>query len=261
MRLEMRDLACGRDKAHPTLQYVNCAVESGQICCVLGPNGVGKSTLFRSVLGIDPLLGGKVLIDGEDVARWSPARMATQVAYVSQAHTPPFAYLVRDVVMLGRLGKVGPGGSPGAQDRLVVENAMAEMGIEDLRDVPYTEISGGELQLVMIARALAQQPRLLMLDEPTAALDYGNVARVIGKVRELAAGGIGVLMTTHSPDHAFMCGSKVLLLLRGEPAVFGDAPDVITDRNMRRAYGVGVRVVEYVSSSGEVIRMCAPEFQ
>lgn len=260
MKLEVRDAVCGYDKKHPTLDYVNFTVESGEVCCVLGPNGVGKSTLFKSLLGLIPLIKGQVLIDGEDVASWSPAKMADHVAYVAQSHVPPFPYQVKDVVMLGRVSKVGALGTPSAEDHRIVENAMADMGIDHLRDKVYTDISGGELQLVMIARALAQQPQMLVLDEPTAALDYGNVVRVIGKVRELAKMGYAVVMTTHSPDHAFMCHSKVVLLQRELPMRFGEAVDIITEKNMKQAYGINVKIVEFVNANGEIMRMCAPVF-
>ena len=260
MKLEVRDAQCGYSKKNPTLSYVNFAVESGEVCSVLGPNGVGKSTLFKSILGLIPLIKGQVLIDGEDIARWSPARMAETVAYVAQSHIPPFPYQVKDVVMLGRVGKIGPMGTPTAEDYRIVENAMADMGVDHLRDKVYTDISGGELQLVMIARALAQQPRMLVLDEPTAALDYGNVVRVIGKVRELASKGYAVVMTTHSPDHAFMCNSKVVLLQRELPMKFGDAIDIITEKNMKQAYGINVKIVEFVNTNNEIMRMCAPVF-
>lgn len=260
MELEVRDAFCGLDKKHPTLEHVSFTVKSGQVCCVLGPNGVGKSTLFRSLLGLQPLLSGQVLVDGQDTARWSPARRVSIMAYVAQSHTPPFPYLVKDVVMMGRTSKIGPTGTPGPDDWLAVENAMADMGISDMRDRPYTDLSGGELQLVMIARALAQQPGMLVLDEPTAALDYGNVVRVIGTVRRLAAQGYAVVMTTHSPDHAFMCGSNVVLLQRDAPMSFGPAADVITEKSMRQAYGIGVTIVEYASIDGGVVRMCAPNW-
>lgn len=182
------------------------------------------------------------------------------MAYVSQSHTPPFPYQVKDVVLLGRINKVGHMGQPSDDDYAVVETAMKDMGVYHLRDKVYTDISGGELQLVMIARALAQQPKILVLDEPTAALDYGNVVRVIDKVRTLAEKGYAVIMTTHSPDHAFMCNSSVVLLQKGEPMKFGQAVDIITEKNMKQAYGVNVKIVEFVNTKNEIMRMCAPVF-
>ncbi len=261
MILEARDVDCGYQKGKPLLRYINFSVETGKACCILGPNGCGKSTLFKTLLGIQPALAGTVSIDGDDISKWSATKLASTMAYVSQSHTPPFPYQVKDVVMLGRVNKVGYLGQPTRNDYLIAENAMIDMGIYELRDKVYTEISGGELQLVMIARALAQEPKFLILDEPTAALDYGNVVRVIDKVRSLTERGLGVIMTTHSPDHAFMCSSDVVLLERDAPMKFGQAVDVITEKNMKEAYGVNVKIVEFVNTEDEVTRMCAPVFQ
>ena len=142
----------------------------------------------------------------------------------------------------------------------MVENALDALGIWHLRNSYYTDISGGELQMAMIARALTQRPQLLILDEPTAALDFGNAVRIIGKIRELAAEGFAVLMTTHSPDHAFLCNSQVVLLRKDDAPISGAPQDVITDRNMKRAYGVQIKIVEYVNANNEITRKCAPVF-
>lgn len=260
MKLEVRDAHCGYETDKPLQRYVNFSAQSGEVCCVLGPNGCGKSTVFKSIIGSIPLLGGKVLIDGDDVSKWDAKRLANTVAYVSQSHRSPFPYLVKDVVMMGRINKVSGTSQPTSQDYYIVENAMADMGISELRDMPYTDISGGQLQMVMIARALAQEPKLLVLDEPTAALDYGNVVRVINQVRGLADKGYCVLMTTHSPDHAFMCESNVVLLQKDEAMKFGRAVDIITEKNMKQAYGVNVKIVEFVDTKGKIMRKCAPVF-
>ncbi len=260
MRLEVQDAHCGYVQGEAVQRYVNFSVESGEVCCMLGPNGCGKSTVFKSILGLIPLQSGRVMVDGENISKWSPSRMADTMAYVSQSHTPPFPYQVKDVVLLGRINKVGYMGQPSANDYHIVENAMMDMGIYELRDKVYTDISGGELQLVMIARALAQQPQVLVLDEPTAALDYGNVVRVIDKVRSLAERGYAVIMTTHSPDHAFMCNSNVVLLQKDNPMKFGRAVDIITEKNMKQAYGVNVKIVEFVNTKDEIMRMCSPVF-
>lgn len=261
MKLEVRDIACGYRAEKPVLEHITFSVQSGEVCCVLGPNGVGKSTLFRSILGTQPLKSGKVLIDGEDATKWGPTRLAKQIAYVSQAHIPPFPYAVKDVVMMGRIGQIPSGSTPSFDDFALVENALAAVGIEHLRDEVYTNVSGGELELVMIARALVQEPQLLVLDEPTAALDYGNAMRVIGKIRELASSGLAILMTTHSPDHAFMCDSNVVLLQRELPMRWGRAVDVITERNMQQAFGISVKIVEFVDTRNEIMRLCAPSFK
>lgn len=261
MRLLVRDAAVGYVPGQPVQKNINLSVESGEVCCILGPNGCGKSTLINTILGIRPLMGGSITIDGEDVTRMNAATLARHVAYVAQTHTQSFPYLVHEVVMLGRSGKVATlGGQPSRQDRNIVENALEEMGIRHLRDVPYCDISGGELQLVMFARALAQQPQLLILDEPTSALDYGNAVRVIKKIRDLSQKGYGVLMITHDPDQAFMTRANVALFSHDHPMRFGTCNEIITRENIQEAYGVGVKLVEFTHRNNEVMRTCAPEF-
>ena len=132
------------------------------------------------------------------------------------------------------------------------------MGIDHLHDKAYTDISGGERQLVMLARALAQEPNFLILDEPTANLDYGNMIRVMSKIRHLKDKGIGVIMTTHSPDHAFMCQSTVVMLQKDEPLLFGSCTNVITEKNLKDAYGISVKLVEFFDHKGRLMRMCSP---
>ena len=259
MKMEVKDLACGWEQDKPVQRYASFTVQSGEVCCILGPNGCGKTTMLKTLMGLLPRLGGSVTIDGRDVRKMSPKERSQAMAYVSQGHNPPFTYKVRDVVLLGRTGRLGLG-QPSARDLQIVDNALADMGVLDLADRIYTDISGGELQLVMIARALTQQPQMLVLDEPTAALDYGNAMRVIGKIRELAERGYAVIMTTHSPDHAFMLDSNVVLLQRNKPMQFGRAVDVITEKNMRDAYGVEVETKEFLTRDGGIVRMCAPLF-
>ncbi len=260
MKLELIDAQCGYDARHIVQKNINFAINTGEVCCVLGPNGVGKSTVFKSILGLLPLCGGAIMFNGENIASWKPSQLASAMAYVSQNHTPPFPYTVQDVVLLGCTNKIGALGKPSDEDYNLVENALEDMGIYHLRERIYTDISGGELQLVMIARALCQRPQLLVLDEPTAALDYGNAMLVISKVRDLAKKGFAVIMTTHNPDHAFMCNSSVVLLQKGENMKYGQAIDIITARNMQSAYGINVRIVEFADENGKVMRMCAPMF-
>lgn len=261
MKLIVRDAAIGYPHTEPLQSHINLSVEGGEVCCILGPNGCGKSTLIKSILGMNPLKAGSILFDGEDMTRWSAKKLSERVAYVAQKHTQPFPFLVKEVVMLGRTGKISAlGGQPSRKDRNIVENVLEEMSIRHLRDVPYVDISGGELQLVMFARALAQEPSMLILDEPTAALDYGNAVRVIEKIRQLADSGYGVMMVTHNPDHAFMTRANVALFMRKKPMVFGSAYDVINRSNIQDAYGVNVKLVEFTHDNQEIMRTCAPEF-
>lgn len=258
MKLEAKGLACGYN-GKPILENVNFSVETGEICCLLGPNGVGKTTLFRTVLKLMKPLGGKILIDGDDISRWGPSELSKAMAYVSQYHVPPFPYLVKDVVLLGRLSSVGYFGQPKKRDLDLVDIALRAMGIEHLKEKVYTDISGGERQLVMIARAMVQQAKILVLDEPTASLDYGNTIRVLKMITKLKEIGFGIIMTTHSPDQAFMCNSRVVLLQRKKPAIFGDTVDVITEKNLKEAYGVNVRIIQFPDTRGRIMHMCAPE--
>ena len=257
MQFKVQNLSCGYGD-YAVQKYINFTLESGEILCVLGPNGSGKSTLFRSLIGLQPPLDGQVFIDNSNISKWSQRKRSSHIAYVSQRATTNFPYRVSEIVELGRLNRIGIAGQPTDADFLAAEQAMSDLGIYHLRDCLYTDISGGELQMVMIARALTQRPKMLILDEPTAALDYGNAVRVLKCIHELAERGYSVLMSTHSPDHAFMCEADVLLLRKDAPMVHGSCTDVITDKYMKQCYGVNIKIVEFVNEKGKVVRRCAP---
>ncbi|MGI6205492.1 MAG: ABC transporter ATP-binding protein [Anaerovoracaceae bacterium] len=261
MKLEVRDVACGYFENEPVLEHVSFDVSSGEICCILGPNGVGKTTLFKTILRILKRQNGEIRIDGEEIDSFSPQRMAGTMAYVAQMHVPPFPYKVKDVVMLGRVPSTGYFKQPSAEDYDAADSAMHDMGIEDLADRAYTDVSGGERQLVLIARALAQEPDILVLDEPTANLDYGNQIRVLEKISALRDRGYMIVMTTHSPDHAFLCDASVVLITKERQVICGPAAQVLTERNLYKAYGVRARIVQFQDETGETVRMCAPRFE
>ena len=256
--MQVRSLSCGYTADKPVLERVSFSVRDHEICCILGPNGVGKTTLFKTLLGTLRPLAGEIRMDGEDVSRWNGRKTAQAIAYVAQNHVPPFPYLVEDVVLLGRVASTGYFRQPTAQDREIAEAAMEDMGIWHLRERAYTDVSGGERQLVMLAQALAHEPRIMLLDEPTASLDYGNQIRVLEKICALRDRGYAAVITTHLPEHAFLCDAEVVLLQKNAPVISGPAADVITEKNLYDAYGVRISIVEHLGPDGRMQRMCSP---
>ena len=255
-RLQARDVTCGYDGT-PVLSHVSFSLHAGEVCCVLGPNGIGKTTLFRSLLGTLPLLGGQVLLAGRDIAQMSRAEIARAVGYVPQAHTPPFPFTVADVVEMGRTAHLPAFSSPGRADRELSLQALNTLGIAHLQERLYTQLSGGERQMVLIARALVQQADVLVMDEPTASLDFGNQADVLGYVRQLADAGYSVLMTTHSPDQAFSCADTVVAIADAGQVATGPLDEVLTEQLLGRLYGMDVRIEE-VPCDGGTRRVVVP---
>ena len=254
-RITVENLACGY-KGKVVRKDLNFCVDSGEILCILGPNGIGKTTLFKTMMGLLPAIEGKVMIDGNDISGWNSRQRAQCFGYVPQSHVPPFSFSVRQVVVMGRTAHLRASRSPSVQDHAIAENAMNALNILDLAERPYTNLSGGERQMVLIARALTQEPDFLIMDEPAANLDFGNQAIVLNEVRKLADTGIGIVMTTHTPDHAFMCDAKTLLIEK-DRTTCGPAREVVTGDNLARAYKVNVGILEGTYEKQQ-IRACVP---
>lgn len=255
MNLVLENAACGYG-TRTVARNISLSVSSGEALFLLGPNGSGKTTLFKTLLGLLPLQGGRITIDGADTTRWSQRRLAQKLAYVPQAHTPPFAFSVRDVVLTARTAHVGLFRAPGRVDTRIAEAALTTMGIARLADARYTEISGGERQLVLIARAIAQGAPFLVMDEPASNLDFGNQVHLMARIRSLTKQGYGLIVTTHAPDQAFCCAHKVAMLHKGQLAAYGPPADVLTAPLLEATYGVAVRIVR----EGET-RTCLPTLQ
>jgi iron complex transport system ATP-binding protein len=243
---------------HPVGRGVSLSLSAGEIVCLLGPNGGGKSTLFRTLLGLLPSQGGEVRLDGDALPALSRTAIAKRVSYVPQAHAGYFPFTMRDVVLMGRTAHLSPFAAPSKHDVGIADACLSRLGLSALADQVYTRVSGGERQLALIARALAQQAPLIVMDEPTASLDFGNQARVLDEVRALARAGIGVIMATHDPDQAFLCADRVALLHDGR--LIADAPPVeaITPATLREVYGIDADVIDVTLASGERRRVCVP---
>ncbi len=255
--LAARDLGFGYGRRRIG-SHVALELNAGEVLCLLGPNGSGKTTLFKTLLGLLPPQEGAVLIDGCDTRLLTRDAIARQVSYVPQAHSAFFPYTVREVVLMGRTAHLGLFAAPSACDHAAAFAAIQRMGIAHLADAIYTQISGGERQLALIARALAQDARIVIMDEPTANLDFGNQVRVLERIRALANEGISVLLSTHDPDHAFLCADRVAMLYRGELVACGDPAEVMTAEKLQQLYGVTVAVTAVTLGNAGTRNVCLP---
>ncbi|MCM5569682.1 ABC transporter ATP-binding protein [Burkholderiaceae bacterium FT117] len=219
---------------------VDFTLGAGEVLVVLGPNGAGKSTLFRTLLGTVPPIAGQVRWSGRALDALSPRQLAAEAAWVPQQPATAFDLDVFHYVLLGRIGRLPLGSAPGAADRQAVERALDRLGLARFRDRLLSRMSGGERQLAAIARALAQQSRALILDEPAASLDFGNQGRVLDTLSALAADGLGIVYSTHDPNHALRCGSKALLYQPGGGILAGPVSELLAPQVLSQAYGAPI---------------------
>jgi len=243
----------------------------GEMLSILGPNGCGKSTLLRCIGGALNLNEGTVRLDRIDIAGMDATARARRIGFLFQQHTPSFPFPVLDVVSMGRVPHLSLFGVPSSEDAALAEQALDRVGIHHLKDRPYTEVSGGERQLVLLARTLVQQPDVILLDEPTSQLDFKNQALSLKTIGGLAAQGVTMIMTTHDPNHALLFPGRVAMMKPGGCMITGLASEVITDANLTATYGIDIAVykvprragvggvggVDGGAGSGE-LRLCSP---
>ncbi len=216
------------------------SLREGESLALLGPNGGGKTTLLKTLLGLLPALEGDVALNGRPLSGIPVRERARLIGYVPQVHSGTFAFTVETIVLMGRTAYGSLFSRPGAKDVAVATAMLKRLGIEHLSQRPYTEISGGERQLVLLARALAQEPRFIVLDEPTASLDFGNQGKVLREIEALAGAGLGVLFTTHDPNHALRAAHRVCLLRDGTVVAEGKTGEVLTRDKLEALYGSSV---------------------
>jgi iron complex transport system ATP-binding protein len=222
---------------------LSVALETGSVLALLGPNGGGKTTLLRTLLGLLAPQAGEVRVGGRSLARISARERARLIAYVPQTHIATFAFTVETVVLMGRTAHGNLFTRPSAKDRAVVAAVLERFGIAGLAERPYTMISGGERQLALLARALAQEPQFVVLDEPTASLDFGNQGKVMNEIRALAASGHGVLFTTHDPNQALRAADRAVLLRDGQRVAEGAIGEVLSRAQLEALYQAPVETL------------------
>jgi iron complex transport system ATP-binding protein len=260
MTLTARDLAIGYGAAEVGRDLA-LELAPGELVMLLGPNGCGKSTLFKTLLGLIPRLGGEVALDGRPLEDLSRRELARGLAYVPQALGGFFPFTVMDTVLMGRTAHLGPFAAPGARDWTAARHALERLGLQDLAERAFTRLSGGQRQLVLIARALAQEAPYIVMDEPTASLDFGNQVRVLDQVRALKAGGTGLILASHDPDQALRLADRVIVMAEGRIAAAGPPGEVLTAALLKRVYGVDAAVAEVVGGGRTLGRTCFPVSQ
>ena len=237
---------------------LSCHLDAGEVVCLLGPNGSGKSTLIRTLLGLQASLAGDVLLDGKPLRSWSTAERARRLAYVPQAADSYFDFTLLEMVEMGRTAHRGLFSGPGAEDKRAAMAALDSLGVAHLAHRTLHTVSGGERQLGLIARALATQARYLLMDEPTANLDYGNQARVLDEIARLKEKGIGILLSTHHPEQAFRVADRVLLLREGSLVAHGAVSATLTSEVLSTLYGRAIEVASVPVANGSHRLVCVP---
>lgn len=257
MSLIVKDISGGYPH-HKVLSNISFALEAGEVLCVMGPNGSGKSTLFKMLLRFLPLESGSISINGESSHLFSQKDYAKQIAYIPQEHTPTFAYTVFEMVLMGRTCHLSKLGSPRTKDHAAVMDALRLLNIEHLAQHHYTELSGGQRQLVLIARAICQDSKILIMDEPTANLDYANRELIASAVRTLSSRGYSIILSTHSPDQPFSLAHKVLLLKKGTTIGYGSPLEVLTPDVLESLFDIPMDIVHVMDRDKKSHYLCLP---
>ena len=236
------------------------AAKPGSVCCIMGPNGSGKTTLLGCLMGIDKISAGRIELLGKDLKEYGRQDIARHVSYMPQIHGISFPYTVREFVLMGRMAYAGTFGSPKKEDYDACTLAMERAGVSAFEDKAYSSLSGGELRLVLLARALCQQAEIILMDEPTAHLDFRNEMLFLERIADLAGkGDVSVIMSTHSPNHALMLesmglGVEAILMKDGKNFLSGRPSEVINKESVAEVFGVEAEIIDLEGLKNMVIK-------
>ncbi|MGB9762258.1 MAG: ABC transporter ATP-binding protein [Caldimicrobium thiodismutans] len=228
------------------LQDISFVANQGEITTILGPNGAGKTTLFKCITGVWENYQGEILVNNKKIDNLPFTQRARFFSVVPQDHTPPFPYSVFEVVLMGRASYVGLFSLPSKEDHKKVEEVLEMIGISHLKDKPYTQISGGERQLTLIARAIVQETPVIILDEPTSHLDFKNQQLILSKIKEITKEkSLITVITLHDPNLASLFSDKVVILKEGRVLYDGHPNEVIVKKILKETYGIEIEVIKH----------------
>jgi iron complex transport system ATP-binding protein len=258
VQIEAEDVAFsyGLDMTNAVFRDISFAVHAGDVFCLLGPNGTGKSTLLKCLCNVLHIRRGRISLHGRNLSEYRLAEVAQKIAYVPQGLTSAYPFLVRQIVIMGRAPHLSLLASPARKDMKIAHAALETVGAVHLADRPCNTLSGGEWQLTLIARALAQQSQILLLDEPTSHLDMGNQMNILQVIKDLTTRGTTIIMASHSPHHAFLIANVAAILNQGKLSPVGAPDNVITEESMKSTYGVEVRIMSVGVDAGQ--KVCFP---
>ncbi|MEG1930441.1 MAG: ABC transporter ATP-binding protein [Anaerovorax sp.] len=261
--ISIKEVAFGYEDI-PIFSNVTFDLQPGELCCLMGPNGCGKSTLLDCILGLHKSFMGEIMIHGKEVSTYKPSQLAKKISYVPQIHDRSFPYQVIQIILMGRSAHMGHFQTPNREDQVIALEALQSVGIAHLAERPYTQISGGEMQLVMLARALVQETPMIIMDEPTAHLDYKNELVFMETVAQLIENhGVSVLMATHSPNQAFYFENrktkvKIALMDMGHLHQVGEPRDVLTEEAIEKIYHIESKILTDYSEETGTLRQIVP---
>ncbi|DAB30366.1 MAG TPA: ABC transporter [Sulfurimonas sp. UBA12504] len=242
-------------KKNPVLKGVDLQLYKGEVVSLLGPNGCGKSTLIRVLLKLLHA-NAEILLHEKPIQNYSYKEIAAHIAYIPQYHNVPFNYSVLEMVLMGRISKLGIFASPSNTDITIAMSALQKVGIKHLASKPFGQLSGGQKQMVLLSRAIAQEVNVFIMDEPVNGLDYGNQIRLLEIIAELAQEGYTFLKTTHYPDHALLVSSRVVVMNEGKIIANGTPDDVITSEMIQSVYGIKADIITH-----DAHKRCVPIFR